>query len=80
MAMLLWTKKENNSNKSHHYHNFDEYKKVIGNSDNKTDKLKAYLNKHRIDWKIEFDMIKPESLNENKQLFIDWLYIYSGSI
>ena len=58
--------------KSHHQMNFDEYKKATENSDKKINELKAYLNEDKATWLIEFDKIKPEALEANKQLFIDW--------
>jgi len=58
--------------KSHHQMNFDEYKKATENSDKKIAELKAYLNEDRTTWLLEFDKIKPEALEANKQLFIDW--------
>ena len=52
--------------------NFDEYKKATENSDKKIAELKEYLNEDRTTWLLEFDKIKPEALEANKQLFIDW--------
>ncbi len=57
--------------KSHHQMNFDEYQKATEKSNEKIAKLIAYLNENRNQWKIEFDKIKPEVLDANKQLFID---------
>jgi len=58
--------------KSHHQMNFDEYQKATEKSNEKIAKLIAYLNENKNQWKIEFDKIKPEVLDANKQLFIDW--------
>ena len=57
--------------KSHHQMNYDEYQKATEKSNEKIAELIAYLNENRNQWKIEFDKIKPEVLDANKQLFID---------
>ena len=51
---------------------FDEFKKETEKSNNKITELKKYLNVNRTEQRIEFDKIKTEVLEANKQLFIEW--------